>query len=154
MNRNMILEQLEKRFKEGSHEQARLIRRADGAPEEKVLITLHEGFGKPAGQAEGLFYFETAGELTLFVCRIILAEALSPEALVPAGLKAALANTALSFGGFLTDPVSGNLEYRFSEPLPEGLAEEELLETADACIALGLSLAERFAGELQEAAGV
>ncbi len=150
MNKKTILETLKRRFEEGGQEEIMLVTLEEGDAPRDALVTLHRGFGLLEGVAQGVFSFSENRGTELFEVRIMLSEDVPAQAVVPLCFRISVINPELVIGAFAYDVQENSLVFTTNFPIAEGLSEEEICNEADTCIALSLSLAGRYAAELQE----
>ncbi|MCR5790390.1 MAG: hypothetical protein K6G83_10940 [Lachnospiraceae bacterium] len=114
-----------------------------------MLQVIMPGYGSigNTGLAEYYFYGEEKPEV--FACRITLVTEVLPENVDPLCTEFAVTNFSLPFGCFSYDFQENAVVYTFQVPLSDDLTDEEIIQEADACIRLAVTLAGGYVGQYE-----
>ena len=155
MDAGSILEQLRKRLEENGAEQAELGETEVSGEQRIILLTSHSSFGAMENTAAGEFYFEGDEDdpLFLFVCRLQVLSDIPEESLPLCSAEITLVNREIPLGGFVYDFIDNTVCYVLRTPVSGIKDEGQLLEEADSCIALSLTVADRYSSTIIRCAG-
>ncbi|MCR5487702.1 MAG: YbjN domain-containing protein [Lachnospiraceae bacterium] len=145
-----LLRKLEERLTENGAEGVDIL-----SPEETgflggLLVMELSGFGGMANEALaefGIAGAEIPGAAVMMVTVTVLTE-IPEENLALVCAETALVNGEIPLGGFAYNPSEGTVIYQLKVPVGSIHEEGELLEEADSCLALSLSMADRYSATI------